>query len=183
VKKFFILLITTLLISSCTSTSKVSAPGVVTPCNQIRLLESADKSALMGCLDGSGEINFHQLKGPLVINVWGSWCEGCKEEMPYFVDLYQSQLFKSGQIQMLGINVEEKSRNNAIDYIQKSGMSWPNLEDTSGFSKSIFGPGVPVTCFIDENGKIIDTKIGAYTNKKNYLIKLKKLLELSYELR
>jgi thiol-disulfide isomerase/thioredoxin len=175
VKKFSILLITTLLISSCTSTSKVSAPGVVTPCNQIRLLESADKSALMGCLDGSGEINFHQLKGPLVINVWGSWCEGCKEKMPYFVELYQSPLFKIGQIQMLGINVEEKSKADAIKYIQKSGMSWPNLEDTSGISKAIFGPGVPVTWFIDENGKTVETKIGSYANKKQLFDQIEKV--------
>jgi thiol-disulfide isomerase/thioredoxin len=173
-KKLLSLLITTLLISSCMSPTKVSAPGVVTSCDQIRLLESADKSALMGCLDGSGEIDFHQLKGPLVINVWGSWCEGCKQEMPYFVELYQSPLFKSGQIQMLGINVEEKSKDDAIKYIQKSGMSWPNLEDTSGISKSIFGPGVPVTLFIDENGKTMDTKIGAYTNKKQLFNQVEK---------
>jgi len=173
-KKFLSLLITTLLISGCTSPTEVSALGVVTSCDQIRLLESADKSVLMGCLDGSVEINFHQIKGPMLINVWGSWCEGCKQEMPYFVELYQSPLFKSGQIQMLGINVEEKSKEHAIDYIQKSGMSWPNLEDTSGISKSIFGPGVPVTWFIDENGKTIDTKIGAYTNKKQLFNQVEK---------
>ena len=173
-KKFLSLLITTLLISGCTSPTEVSAPGVVTSCDQIRLLESADKSVLMGCLDGSVEINFHQIKGPMLINVWGSWCEGCKQEMPYFVELYQSPLFKSGQIQMLGINVEEKSKEHAIDYIQKSGMSWPNLEDTSGISKSIFGPGVPVTWFIDEKGKNIETKIGAYTNKKHLFSQVEK---------
>jgi len=173
-KNLLILLITTLLLSGCTSPTKVSAPGVVTSCDQIRLLESADKSALMGCLDGSGEIDFHQLKGPLLINVWGSWCEGCKQEMPYFVELYQNPLFKSGQIQMLGVNVEEKSKEEAIDYIQKSGMSWPNLEDTSGISKSILGPGVPVTWFIDENGKTIDIKIGAYTNKKQLFNQVEK---------
>ena len=173
-KRFSILFITTLLISACTSPTKVTAPGFVTSCDQIRLLESADKSVLMRCLDGSGETNFHQIKGPLIINVWGSWCEGCKQEMPYFVELYQSPLFKSGQIQMLGVNVEEKSKEDAIDYIQKSGMSWPNLEDTSGISKSIFGPGVPVTWFIDENGKNIKTKIGAYTNKKQLFNQVEK---------
>ena len=173
-KKLFSLLITTLLISACTSSTKVSTPGVVTSCDQIRLLESTDKSVLMGCLDGSVETNFHELKGPLLINVWGSWCEGCKQEMPYFVELYQSPLFKSGQIQMLGINVEEKSKEDAIEYIQKSGMSWPNLGDTSGISKSIFGPGVPVTWFIDENGKNIETKIGAYTNKKQLFNQVEK---------
>ena len=173
-KKLLFLLITTLLISACTSPTQVTAPGVVTSCGQIRLLESADKSALMGCLDGSGEINFHQLKGPLLINVWGSWCEGCKQEMPYFVELYQNPLFKSGQVQMLAVNVGEKSKVDAINYIQKSGMSWPNLEDTSGISKSIFGPGVPVTWFIDENGKNIETKIGAYTNKKQLFNQVEK---------
>ena len=173
-KKLLILLTSTLLISGCTSPTKVSAPGVVTSCDEIRLLEDADKSTVMPCLDGSSEINFHQLKGPLLINVWGSWCEGCKQEMPYFVELYQSQLFKNGQIQMLGVNVEEKSKEDAIDYIQKSGMSWPNLEDTRGISKSIFGPGVPVTWFIDENGKTIDIKIGAYTNKKQLFNQVEK---------
>jgi cytochrome c biogenesis protein CcmG/thiol:disulfide interchange protein DsbE len=173
-KKLLSLLITTLLISGCTSPTKVSAPGVVTSCDEIRLLEDADKSTVMQCLDGLSGINFYQLKGPLLINVWGSWCEGCKQEMPYFVELYQSPLFKSGQIQMLGINVEEKSKKDAIDYIQKSGMSWPNLEDASGISKSIFGPGVPVTWFIDENGKTVETKIGAYTNKKQLFNQVEK---------
>ena len=173
-KKILSLLITTLLISACTSPAKVSAPGVVASCDQIKLLESADKSVLMPCLDGSAEINFHQLKGPLLINVWGSWCEGCKQEMPYFVELYQNPVFKSGEIQMLGVNVEEKSRQAAVTYIQKSGMSWPNLEDTSGASKSIFGPGVPVTWFIDKEGKNVGTKIGAYTNKQQLFDQVEK---------
>ena len=173
-KKLLSLLIATLLISACTSPAKVGAPGVVTSCNQIRLLESAEKSSTMACLDGSGEINFHQIKGHLLINVWGSWCEGCKQEMPYFVELYQNPLFKNGQIQMLGVNVEEKSKEDAVDYIQKSGMSWPNLEDTSGISKSIFGPGVPVTWFINENGKTVETKIGAYTNRKQLFNQVEK---------
>ena len=165
-RKLSILLIMTLLMTGCTSATKVNSPGVVAPCDQIKLAENAKKSLMLSCLDGSGEINFYQLKGPLVINVWGSWCEGCKQEMPYFVELYQNPVFESGQIKMLGVNVEEKSKEDAIEYIQKSGMSWPNLVDTSGVSKSIFGPGVPVTWFVDQEGKNVATKIGAYTNKQ-----------------
>jgi len=165
-KKLSILLIMTLFMTGCTSATKVNTPGFVAPCDQIKLVESAEKSVILPCLDGAGEINFHQLKGPLVINVWGSWCEGCKQEMPYFVELYQNPVFKSGEIQLLGVNIEEKSKEDAIEYIQKSGMSWPNLVDTSGVSKSIFGPGVPVTWFIDKEGKNVATKIGAYTNKQ-----------------
>jgi len=164
-KKISILLITTLLISSCSSTNEVNSPGFVPGCDQIKLLDTADKSTVMPCLGGEVSINFHQLKGPMVINVWGSWCEGCKEEMPYFVDLYETQSFKSDQIQLLGINVEESSKVEAIQYIKKSGMSWPHLEDLDGVSKSIFGPGVPVTWFINEEGENVATKIGAYTSK------------------
>jgi thiol-disulfide isomerase/thioredoxin len=164
-KKISILVATTLLISSCSSTNQVNSPGFVPGCDQIKLLDTADKSIVMPCLDGEVSINFHQLKGPMLINVWGSWCEGCKEEMPYFVDLYKTQAFESGQIQLLGVNVEESSKEDAVEYIKKSGMSWPHLEDLDGISKSIFGPGVPVTWFIDKEGENVGTKIGAYTNK------------------
>jgi len=164
-KKISILLITTLLISSCSSSTQESSLGFVPGCDQLRLLDTANKSTMIPCLDGAGSFNFHQLKGPMVINVWGSWCEGCKEEMPYFVDLYKTPAFESGRIQLLGINVEESSKVEAIEYIKKSDMSWPHLEDLKGVFKSIFGPGVPVTWFINEEGEYVATKIGAYTNK------------------
>jgi thiol-disulfide isomerase/thioredoxin len=165
-KKISILVITTLLISACSSNTQISSPGFVPDCDEIKLFDTADKSTEMPCLDGANSFNFHQLKGPMVINVWGSWCEGCKEEMPYFVDLYETQAFESGQIQLLGINVEESSKEDAIEYIRKSGMSWPHLEDLDGISKSIFGPGVPVTWFINEKGESVAIKIGAYSSKE-----------------
>ena len=173
-KKISILVITTLLISSCSSPTPGSSAGFVPACDQIRLLENPGKSTPMPCLDGEASIDFHQLKGPMVINVWGSWCEGCKEEMPYFVDLYKSKAFQSDQVQMLGINVEESSREDAIAYIKKSGMSWPHLEDLDGISKSIFGPGVPVTWFVNEAGQNVGTKVGAYTNKKELFEQVEK---------
>jgi len=174
-KKISILVIITLLISSCSSSTQESSPGFVPSCDQIKLLNIAEKSTVMPCLDGLCSINFHQLKGPMVINVWGSWCEGCKEEMPYFVDLYKTQAFKSGPLQLLGINVEESSTDDAIQYIKKSGMSWPHLEDLDGISKSIFGPGVPVTWFVNEAGKNVGTKIGAYTNKNQLFEQVEKV--------
>jgi thiol-disulfide isomerase/thioredoxin len=177
-KKISILVITTLLISSCSSSTQESSLGFVPGCDQIKLLDTADKSIVMPCLDGEVSINFHQLKGPMVINVWGSWCEGCRQEMPYFVDLYKTQAFESGQIQLLGVNVEESSKEDAVEYIKKSGMSWPHLEDLDGISKSIFGPGVPVTWFIDKEGENVGTKIGAYTSKDQLFEQVEKAFRI-----
>ena len=95
--------------------------------------------------------------------------------MPYFVDLYKTKEFESGQIQLLGVNVEESSKVEAIEYIKKSGMSWPHLEDLDGISKSIFGPGVPVTWFINEAGENVAIKIGAYTNKDQLFEQVEKV--------
>jgi thiol-disulfide isomerase/thioredoxin len=130
------------------------------------------------CLDNSGEINFHTIKGPIVVNVWGSWCEGCRDEMPYFIDLYQRPIFKSGQIKLLGVDVEESSPDVAKSFIKAYGMSWPHLVDSDGRSKGLFGPGVPVTWFIDERGEVVGKMIGAYLNKEQLFSQVENAFEV-----
>jgi hypothetical protein len=94
--------------------------------------------------------------------------------MPYFIDLYDTQSFKSGQIQLLGIDVEENSPTSGPDYIKQSGMSWPHLNDVNDQTKAIFGPGVPVTWFIDSQGVVVEKHIGAYRNKKQLFDQVEK---------
>ena len=132
-KKLSILFAFTLLLSGCTSTSKLKGDGVIPVCDQIRVGVASDKTLELPCLDGSTSINFHQIKGPIIINVWGSWCEGCRKEMPYFVDLYSTQSFKSVQIQLLGINVEENSPTAG----SRSGSAMRMAAQDEVFSKSM----------------------------------------------
>jgi thiol-disulfide isomerase/thioredoxin len=173
-KRISILFVFTLLLSGCTSTPKFEGNGVIPGCDEIRVGVASDKKLELPCLDGSTSIDFHQIKGPIVINVWGSWCEGCRQEMPYFIDLYATQSFKSGQIQLLGINVEENSPTSGPDYIKQSGMSWPHLNDVDDQTKAIFGPGVPVTWFLDSLGVVVEKHIGAYQNKQQLFNQVEK---------
>jgi thiol-disulfide isomerase/thioredoxin len=173
-KRLSLLFVCTLLLSGCTSTPKFEGNGVIPGCDQIRVGVASDKKLELPCLDGSTSIDFHQIKGPIVINIWGSWCEGCRQEMPYFIDLYAKQSFKSGQIQLLGIDVEENSPTSGPDYIKQSGMSWPHLNDVNDQTKAIFGPGVPVTWFIDSQGVVVEKHIGAYQNKQQLFDQVEK---------
>jgi thiol-disulfide isomerase/thioredoxin len=132
----------------------------------------------MSCLDNSSEINYHSIKGPIVINVWASWCTGCKEEMPYFIDLYTNPIFESGEIKLLGIDVDEKNADSGPNFIKSYGMSWPHLEDTDGRSKLVFGPGVPVTYFLDNSGEVIHKHIGAYRSKSQLYEAVEKYFEV-----
>jgi len=159
-------LFVTTLLTSCSSNSNLPFnQGFVPSCAGIDTSGTSTNELFLDCLDGSGAINFFSIKGPIVVNVWGSWCEGCRQEMPYFVELYQSQPFKSGEIKLLGVDIEESSRQVGVDFIKAYGMSWPHLEDISGKTKTLFGPGAPVTWFIDKNGMVLSKHIGAYTER------------------
>ena len=173
-KRISILFICTLLLSGCTSTPKFEGNGVIPGCDEIRVGVASDKKLELPCLVGSTSIDFHQITGPIVINIWGSWCEGCRQEMSYFIDLYATQSFKSGQIQLLGVDVEENSPTSGPDYIKQSGMSWPHLNDVNDQTKAIFGPGVPVTWFINSQGVVVEKHIGAYQNKKQLFDQVEK---------
>ena len=173
-KRFSSLIVFVLLLTGCTSPSTTQGTGFIPKCNEIRVGVTSDKELELPCLDGATTVDFHQIKGPTVIYIWGSWCEGCRQEMPYFIDLYATQSFMSGEIQLLGIDVEEDSPNSGPDYIKQSGMSWPHLNDANDQTKSIFGPGVPVTWFIDSNGVVVDKHIGAYQSKKQLFNQVEK---------
>ena len=166
-RKFSLLVITALLLSGCSTGEQplIAAPGVIPSCDEIDTSKETSEELKMSCLDSSSEINYYSIKGPIVINVWASWCTGCKEEMPYFVDLYVNPIFKSGEIKLLGIDVDEKNADSGPNFIKSNGMSWPHLEDTDSRSKLVFGPGVPVTYFLDKSGEVIHKHIGAYRSK------------------
>jgi cytochrome c biogenesis protein CcmG/thiol:disulfide interchange protein DsbE len=180
VRKFSLLIITALLLSSCSTGEQlpIAAPGVIPSCDEIDTSKETSEELKMSCLDNSSEINYYSIKGPIIINVWASWCTGCKEEMPYFVDLYAKPIFKSGEIKLLGINVDEKNADSGPNFIKSYGMSWPHLEDTDGRSKLVFGPGVPVTYFLDNSGEVIHKHIGAYRSKSQLYAAVEKYFEV-----
>ena len=179
-RKRSLLIVISLLLSGC-STGEVApsaALGSIPSCNQIDTSKVSEESLQMPCLDGSSTINFHSIKGPIIVNVWASWCEGCKEEMPYFIDLYANPVFKNSEIKLLGIDVDEKNAESGPNFIKSYGMSWPHLEDTDGRSKLVFGPGVPVTYFLDKNGEIIHKHIGAFLSKAQLYEAVEKYFEV-----
>ena len=167
-RKFSLLIVTTLLLSSCSTGEQMptASLGSIPSCDQIDTSKVTEKSLQMPCLDGSSIINFHSIKGPIIINVWGSWCGPCREEMPYFIDLYKNPIFTKGEVKLLGVDVKESSLDAGPNFIKSFGMSWPHLIDIDDKSKFIFGMGVPVTWFLDQNGDVIYKHIGVYRSKQ-----------------
>lgn len=147
---------TTLLLSSC-GKEELLITGEVVACNRIELIDKPTQEVLAECLDSSPGLNVAAIKGPAVINVWGSWCDPCKEELPFFAEFFQT---KDLQIQLIGVDVEEKRIEDGRMFARTHGIMWPNLYDADGATRKYFGMGVPVTWFIDGDGKVLYKKIG-----------------------
>lgn len=168
--------ITIFLLSSCAKQSdRVPVIGKVVSCTQLNLSGSAD-GLTFPCMDGKSSVNFGTLRGPLIVNVWGSWCAPCKDEIP-FLRSFNSKV--QSRVQLLGIDVEEANPKNGSDFVVSQGMTWPSLVDFDGRSRSLFGMGVPVTWFIDSAGKVAYKKIGVLKSERELSLLTQKYLHLN----
>ena len=159
--KRFGLVAALLLLAGCgQETSALPGNGVVVDCSTVATVKTDNEAALLKCLDGKTSIDVGQIKGPTLVNVWGSWCGPCKQEMPIFVDFYSKYKEK---VSLIGISVEEADVQDARDFVKLYGMSWPNLNDPDGSTRGTLGMGVPITLFIDAQGKVAYKKIGVVT--------------------
>jgi thiol-disulfide isomerase/thioredoxin len=155
-KKIFFI-VAALVLSSCSSAEPAAQKGEVISCESVNTEKAVVKGIALECVDGSAGAIMESLRGPMIVNVWGSWCAPCLDEMPEFVSFYSKA---KGKVQLIGIAVEEASPENSQRFIVKHGMTWPNFYDRENETRRYFGMGVPVTWFIDSSGKAAFKKIG-----------------------
>jgi cytochrome c biogenesis protein CcmG, thiol:disulfide interchange protein DsbE len=152
-----LLIVAALLLTGCANTGPVAQKGEVISCASVETEKSVTQGIAVECVDGSAGSLIQSLRGPMVLNVWGSWCTSCLDEMPEFVSFYSKA---KGKVQLVGVAVEESSPVNSQKFIEKHGMTWPNYYDRDNKTRGYFGMGVPVTWFIDAAGQVKYKKIG-----------------------
>jgi len=79
--------------------------------------------------------------------------------MPLFRKLYLATE-KTKTLSLVGIDVEEATLKDGLDFMKAQGMVWPQLADNGQATRAAFGMGVPVTWFVDANGVVTYKKIG-----------------------
>jgi thiol-disulfide isomerase/thioredoxin len=175
-KKVLILLLALSLTGCSSITNSMSSIGEVVDCVEVDHVAAEPDDTLLNCLSGTEKISVESLRGPLIVNVWGSWCGPCKQEMPYFVDFHHQA---NGKVKLLGIAVEEAKAQDSKDFIVANGVTWPNLYDAKGITRAIFGMGVPVTWFIDEQGTVVYKHIGVVETTEELIELTAKYLKLA----
>ena len=159
------------LLTSCSLTKTVPIKGEVVSCETIKVKTS--KTEALECLGGGAPIAADAIGGPALVNVWGTWCAPCKQELPHLAEFLQKS---DGSVQVIGIAVEEKSQAVVKKFIESHGMTWPVLYDKSGSTRATFGMGVPVTWFIDQTGKVVHKKYGPFNSTEEVQLAVAKYL-------
>jgi len=115
-------------------------------------------------LDSGGakafDAQLRALRGhPVVVNMWASWCEPCRFELPF---LQREALARGTQVAFLGINVndaEDAAKQRAAQFP----MPYPSFEDPrSNLFARYKARGLPTTAFYDRNGKLVIVHQGVF---------------------
>ena len=98
----------------------------------------------------------------VMLNFWTTWCTFCKIEFPYIQQVYDE--WQGGEVIILTINLGESS-GTVTACIEAEGIFLPVLLDKGREVTEQYGvSGIPRTFFIDKDGLIQVTKLGAFSD-------------------
>jgi peroxiredoxin len=113
-------------------------------------------------LDGK-TVRLSDFRGKAVLlNFWATWCQPCKIEMPWFVEL-QKQYGPQG-LQVIGIAMDDASEQDIAKFAKDMGVNYPILIGKEATGEAYGGvPYLPLTFFIDRSGKVTDKVPGLHS--------------------
>jgi thiol-disulfide isomerase/thioredoxin len=128
------------------------------PAYDFNLSDIFDESKVYSLDDFSGKV--------VIINLWASWCTGCKKEMPLF-HVVQSK-YDGKKVTFVAVNIDDNKKN-ALKFLKKlskkmhTGLNFPVLYDKEKELAKKYNPrGLPVSYLIDRNGNIVRQFIGSF---------------------
>jgi cytochrome c biogenesis protein CcmG, thiol:disulfide interchange protein DsbE len=112
--------------------------------------------------DGAGSLADYRGKVVLV-NVWASWCEPCRDELPLIEKAHKTLSARGGTV--VGIDVKENS-GAALKAVDEFGLTFPNLRDRDGSWVRKWGQtGYPENYVIDREGRVAAVRRFPVTQK------------------
>ena len=158
-----------LLLAGCGSSSDSASSadsGFVAGDGSIVVLPESQRvpaPALVGeTLDGGTFRLADHLGEVVVLNVWASWCAPCRAEAPGLAAL--SAEYADQGVQFVGLDTRD-SDVSARSFVEKFGITYPNVIDSDGQLQLLFGDSlppqaIPSTLVIDKQGRVAARALG-----------------------
>jgi peroxiredoxin len=116
-------------------------------------------------IDGKS-VKLSDLRGKAVLlNFWATWCEPCKVEIPWFVDL-QKQYADQG-LQIVGVAMDDNASPQKIEAFTKQlGVNYTILLGNDAVADQYGGiENLPTTFYVGRDGKIVQRVVGLVGRK------------------
>jgi cytochrome c biogenesis protein CcmG/thiol:disulfide interchange protein DsbE len=123
--------------------------GSPAPDFELKVVDTKDRTLKLSDFKGKA----------VVVNFWATWCEPCKIEMPWLVDL-QKKYGPQG-LQIVGIAMDDTDEQTIAVFAHKMGVNYPVVMGTEKVADLYGGiEGMPTLFFVDRSGKIVDHELG-----------------------
>jgi len=102
---------------------------------------------------------------PIVVNVWGSWCEPCQAEFRLFA---RASAEFGKQVAFLGADTNEPSAADGQQFLNQHHVSYPSYETTPQSMQALLPGGLqgtPTTIFIAPDGHQTYVNLGPYESQ------------------
>ncbi|MBQ9518526.1 MAG: TlpA family protein disulfide reductase [Firmicutes bacterium] len=118
-----------------------------------------------------------------MVNIWGTFCGPCIEEMPDIEALYKQ--YKGDGFGVVGLtcdisyngDIDKNTLKDALDIRSDIGITYPLLIETAELDQKFPTEYVPATFFLDKDGKVIDDNYVGSQTKGDWEKAIKKNLD------
>jgi len=106
--------------------------------------------------DGAPALDVGSLRGPAVVNLWATWCQPCRKELPAFQEVSTTR----PDVRFVGVDIAEDAAK-AREYLAGLGITFDQYLDDRGELTDALGTAVlPVTIVVDADGKVATEHVG-----------------------
>jgi cytochrome c biogenesis protein CcmG, thiol:disulfide interchange protein DsbE len=163
------------VLSGCTGASPVTPDGAapadpddvlavdtdLAPCPEQPAAATAGGGALpalaFDCV-GGGSLDLARAPGaPTVLNLWGSWCTPCRDELPVLQEFAD---VAGDRVRVLGV-ISRDGVPQADSFAADAGVTFPSAFDGEGELMTELGlNALPYTAFLDADGRLVHSELG-----------------------
>jgi thiol-disulfide isomerase/thioredoxin len=148
------------------------AKGYVAGDGSVQQLPTSERTgtvALAGTtVDGQAWSTPHDAEGKVVVvNVWGSWCGPCVDEMPHLQQVWSGYSGAGKPVAFVGIDIKESAAT-AAAFLRANKVTYPSLSDSESGGQPMLAlqgkaAATPSTLVLDRRGRIAARVLGATT--------------------
>lgn len=127
--------------------------------------------------DSSGKtVTLDQFRGKVVLlDFWATWCTGCKQEMPWFVEFQKT--YGSAKFAVVGVAMDDDGWRTIRPFLARHReFSYEMLAGDKATAKAYgWGESLPDTFLIDQHGNLVEAYHGV-VNRDGLAARIQELM-------